>query len=113
MKWVDILKVRSRVSKKAHAIAKNRYGLPMMKTQGCYLLIHDKDGKQLTGSTDHGFPMCGKDWSAIKDQIATRYPKAHTLHLSIIVSGAEGWRSYEAGNITHNCGQASERVHTY
>lgn len=113
MKWVEILKVRSRVSKKAHAIAKQRFGFSALKTQGCYLLIHDKDGKQLAGSQCHGFPVCGADWKVVKAQVAEKYPKAHTLHLSIVVDGATGWRSYEEGKVTTSCGQASELVHTF
>lgn len=111
--WIEIVKLRSRVSKKAHAIAKRNCGLPTRKTEGAYLLIHDKDGKQLAGSTDYGFPMAGKDWKVIREQVKELYPKAHTLHLSIVVSSAKGWRSWEAGDIKHCTGQASELVHTF
>lgn len=111
--WIEIVKLRGRVSRKAHAIAKKRFALPCRKTQGVYLLIHDKDGKQLSGSTDWGFPMCGKDWKVIRDTAKEKYPTAHTLHLSIVVDSAKGWRDYESGNIVPFTGMASEVVHTF
>lgn len=111
--WVEIVKLRGRVSKRAHAIAKHRFALPCRKTQGAYLLVHDKDGKQLVGSTDYGFPMCGKDWKVMRERIKALHPKAHTLHLSIAVDSAKGWRDYESGNIVPFTGMASEVVHTF
>ncbi|QIZ02656.1 hypothetical protein AhyVDH1_051 [Aeromonas phage AhyVDH1] len=111
--WVEIVKMRSRVSKKAHRIAKARCGLPTQKTQGAYLLVHDKDGKQLVGSTDYGFPMCGKDWRVMREKIKALHPKAHTLHLSIAVDSAKGWRDYESGDVVPFTGTASEVVHTF
>lgn len=113
MKWIDILKVRSEVSAKAHAIAKKRFNLPCRKTQGAYLLIHDKEGKQLVGSCDYGFPMCGRDWKAIRETAKQKFPKAHSLHVAIVVDSAKGWREYEKGNITPFTGMASEVVHTF
>lgn len=110
--WNEIVKLRSRVSKRAHAIAKERFGLPCRKTQGAYLLIHDKRGRQLVGSTDYGFPMCGADWRVVRETVLKKFPTAHTLHLSIVVDSAKGWRDYEDGNVIPFTGQASEVVHT-
>ncbi|MGL4508156.1 MAG: hypothetical protein ACRCUF_20735 [Aeromonas sobria] len=113
MMWIDIITLRSRVTKKASKIAKRNCALPMHKSRGAFLQILDKDGKQLISSDAMCFPMSGKDWKMMVPILKEKFPKAHTLHLKIIIDSASGWRSYEAGDIKHNTGEAAELVHTY
>lgn len=113
MQWIDLLPIRSRTSKRAIAIAKRNCSLPLVKSRGAFLQVHDEAGKQLVSSDAICFPMCGKDWKGMVPIIKEKYPKAHTLHLLVIADSAKGHRSFEEGTVKRNTGEASALVHAY
>lgn len=111
--WVELLKLKSELFRKAEAIAKRNCSLPLRKSRGAFLMVHDQDGKQLVGSADVGFPKCGADWRAMVKIMKEKHPKAHTLHMNLVVDSSRGWRAYEAGDIKQCTGIATALVFTY
>ncbi|APU00864.1 hypothetical protein [Aeromonas phage 59.1] len=111
--WVELVKLKSELFRKAEAIAKRNCSLPLRKSRGAFLMVHDKDGKQLVGSTDIGFPRCGADWKAMVKIMKHKFPDAATLHMNLVVDSASGWRSASAGKIKECTGIASALVFTY
>ncbi|AWH14555.1 hypothetical protein [Aeromonas phage 13AhydR10PP] len=113
LKWVEIIKVRSDTFRKADAIAKRNCSLPLRKSRGAFLQVHDKDGKQLVSSDAITFPKCAADWKGMLAYVKMKHPKAASLHLLTIIDSATGWRSAESGNLKLCTGMASQPVYTY
>lgn len=113
LSWMEILRVRSATFRKADGIAKANCSLPLRKSRGAFLQVHDKDGKQLVCSDAICFPKCAADWKGMISYVKMKHPKAHSLHLLTIVDSAKGWRSADAGNMKLNTGSASQLVYVY
>ncbi|APU00446.1 hypothetical protein [Aeromonas phage 3] len=113
LKWVELIKLRSELFRKADAIAKRNCSLPLRKSRGAFLLVHDKDGKQLVSSDAITFPKCAADWKGMLAYVKMKHPKAHTLHMHLIVDSATGWRSAAAGSLKLCTGSAHQLVYTY
>ncbi|AWH15018.1 hypothetical protein [Aeromonas phage 85AhydR10PP] len=113
LQWVEIIKIRSATYRKADAIAKRNCSLPLRKSRGAFLQVHDKDGKQLVSSDAICFPKCAADWHGMISYVKMKHPKAATLHLLTIVDSATGWRSADAGNMKPCTGMASQLVYVY
>ncbi|AWH15355.1 hypothetical protein [Aeromonas phage 14AhydR10PP] len=113
LSWMEILRIRSVTLRKADATAKRNCSLPLRKSRGAFLQVHDKDGKQLVSSDAIAFPKCAADWKGMVSYVKEKHPKAATLHLLTIVDSAKGWRSAEAGDLKLCTGMASQPVYTY
>lgn len=113
LQWVEIIKIRSATFRKAEGIAKRNCSLPLRKSRGAFLQVHDKDGKQLVSSDAIAFPKCAADWYGMISYVKMKHPKAATLHLLTIVDSATGWRSASSGNLKLCTGMASQLVYIY
>ncbi|MGL4355686.1 MAG: hypothetical protein ACRCTP_17775 [Aeromonas popoffii] len=113
LSWVEILRIRSTTFRKADAIAKRNCSLPLRKSRGAFLQIHDKDGKQLVSSDAVCFPKSAADWKGMISYVKMKHPKAASLHLLTIIDSAKGWRSADAGNLKQCTGMASQLVYEY
>ncbi|APU01197.1 hypothetical protein [Aeromonas phage 32] len=113
LSWVEIIKIRSATFRKADAIAKRNCSLPLRKSRGAFLQVHDKAGKQLVCSDAICFPRSSADWKGVIKKVKEYNPKAHSLHILTIVDSAEGWRAADAGNMKLNTGSASQLVYVY